>query len=84
MDLYRLRQGLLNGEFRSIDLVSLYGERCQSLGRGLHLSAEESFNTAIKMAEDCDAEITKATIQGRADRLPLLFGIPISVNDLIS
>ena len=42
-DLQKLRQGLMKGKFSSVDLVNVFGERCQRIGRQLNLSTEENF-----------------------------------------
>jgi hypothetical protein len=51
-----LRQGLLSGYFSSVDLVHLFGSRCQSIGRDLCLSTEESFEEALQEAAAKDEE----------------------------
>ena len=55
-----LRQGLFQNEFTSLDLVLIYGARCQDIGRQLHFSTEEMFLEAIEQAKKCDAERQKA------------------------
>jgi hypothetical protein len=42
-DLKELRRGLMKGKFTSVDLVNVFGERSQRLGRLLNLSTEENF-----------------------------------------
>ena len=51
-----LRQGLMKGEFTSVDLVVFYGARCQKVGREMNYSTEELFDSALKKAKECDAE----------------------------
>ncbi len=51
MDVSRLRKGLIDREFSSVDLVHVYGKRCQTIGRLLCLSAEENFENAMAEAE---------------------------------
>ena len=55
-----LRQGLLNGEFTSVDLVVFYGARCQKIGREMNYSTEELFESALEKAKKCDVERQKA------------------------
>ena len=42
-----LRQGLMNREFTSLDLVVFYGKRTQEIGRKMNYSTEELFKSAI-------------------------------------
>lgn len=80
----KLRQGLVKGKFTSVDLVSVFGERSQRIGRQLNLSTEENFIQALKLAKDRDEERAKAKEDGEEDDLPLMHGIPISIKDLIN
>ena len=44
LDLNGLKEGLSKGTFTSKDLVKVFGERSQRIGRTLNLSAEENFS----------------------------------------
>lgn len=46
----------MKGTFTSVDLVNVYGSRCQTIGRQLSLSAEENFEGAMNEALIKDAE----------------------------
>ena len=74
----------MKGKFSSVDLVNVFGERCQRIGRQLNLSTEENFKVALKMAKEKDEERAKALEEGDADDLPLMHGIPFSVKDLLN
>ena len=82
LDVEGLRKGLFAGEFTSVDLVSVYADRSQRIGRRLNLSAEENFNEAWTLAQEKDRERSLARDNGTLDDLPLLHGIPISIKDL--
>jgi len=62
-----------------IDLVSAFGNRCQTIGREWSLNAQENFEEALKMAEEKDKQLKVARSSG--EELPPLFGIPFSVKD---
>ena len=49
-----LRAALASGTVTSVDLVNIYGQRCQTIGRVLCLSAEENFEQAFELARKCD------------------------------
>ena len=49
-DVHAIREGLLQGRFKSIDLVNFYGKRCQTIGRELCYSTEELFTSALQKA----------------------------------
>lgn len=51
LDVKGLQAGLRAGNFSSVDLVHVFGERCQVIARDLCLSAEENFAEAMKLAE---------------------------------
>ena len=51
MDCTQLREELFKGTFTSVQLVHVFGERCQIYGRELCLSTEELFEEAIKLAQ---------------------------------
>ena len=59
-DVTELRQHLMKGTFTSVDLVSYFGSRCQTLGRELGLSTQELFTSGLELAKKCDAERAKA------------------------
>ena len=83
LDVAGLRKGLLAGEFTSVDLVSVFGDRSQRIGRRLNLLAEENLTEAWELAKIKDEERKVAREQGKLDELPLLHGIPISVKDVL-
>jgi len=60
LNVIQLREGLLKGTFTSVDLVTVFGERTQRLGRDLQLSAEENFEEAFEMAKKRDEQIEDA------------------------
>jgi hypothetical protein len=55
-----LQNGLRKGDFTSVDLVNIFGNRCQEIGRNLCLTAEENFEDALKMAAERDKERAEA------------------------
>ena len=81
MDVTQLQEGLNEGKFTSVDLVNIFGDRCQSIGRGLNLTTQENFKNALAMAQEKDEERARAKSEGT--ELGLLHGIPISVKDSI-
>ena len=50
MNITELKEGLLEEKFTSVDLVNFYAHRCYTIGRGLSLSTQENFQTALKIA----------------------------------
>lgn len=50
LDVCKLREELIKGTFSSVDLVTVFSERCQRIGRALNLSTEENFTQALKIA----------------------------------
>lgn len=56
----QLRKGLFEGKFTSVDLVNVFGDRCQRIGRELNLSTEENFNKSLEMAAEKDSLLAKA------------------------
>ncbi len=64
MDVAQLREGLINGDFKSIDLVHLFGKRCVNIGRSLNLTAEENIEEAMREAIIKDNEREKAIKDG--------------------
>jgi Asp-tRNA(Asn)/Glu-tRNA(Gln) amidotransferase A subunit family amidase len=83
LDVCQLREELFKGTFSSVDLVTVFAERCQRIGRALNLSTEENFTQALGMAMKKDQELAKAKKEGRENELGLMFGIPFSVKDLL-
>ena len=75
---------MLRGEFSSVELVNVFGAKCQETGRNLYLTTEENFFKALQMANDKDQERRLAKQSGTQDELPLLHGIPFAVHDQIS
>eukprot|EP00347_Sterkiella_histriomuscorum_P018941 403343571 len=82
LDVTGLREELLKGTFTSVDLVNVFGNRCQTIGRDLCLSAEENFEEAQEIAKICDAQRLEAIQKNEAEKLPPMHGIPISVKEL--
>lgn len=67
-------------------MVYLFSDRCYRIGRGLNLTTQENFLTAIKLAKDRDDELIKLKGEGEEamnEKLGLLHGIPIVVKDCI-
>lgn len=56
LDVRGLREGLMRGEFSSVDLVNLFAERSYRIGRRLCMSGQENFEEAIIMAKKKDQE----------------------------
>ena len=81
MSITDLKKGLIDGKFTSVDLVHVFGKRCQDIGRRLCLSAEENFEEALIEAESKDREREEAKLKGT--QLPPLHGIPISIKDMV-
>lgn len=50
MNIQELRQGLHAQRFTSVDLIAVFGQRCQTEARQLCLSAQECFQDALKLA----------------------------------
>lgn len=84
LDTKQMREELIKGSITSVHLVNCFGERCQRIGRNFNLSAEENFETALRLAEEKDRELQDALQKGEAESLPLLHGIPIAVVDSIN
>lgn len=59
-DMAGLRQGLFEGKFTSVDLVTVFGDRCQRIGRKLNLSTEENYIKALEMAAEKDKQLKEA------------------------
>lgn len=86
MDVTRLREGLIQGEFTSTDLVNVFAERCYRIGRGLQLTTQENFLAALKIAEERDEELRQLKDEGPdaiEEKLGILHGIPFAVKDTI-
>ena len=79
-----LRNGLFAGDFTSSDLVKVFGDRCQRIGRRLNLSTEDNLEEARLAAQDKDREREQAKKNGTLADLPLLHGIPISIKDVFN
>lgn len=84
MGILELRAELIKGSFTSVDLVNLFGQRCLSIGRQLCLTTEECFEQALELAKQRDQERQQAIALGKADELPLMHGVPMSVKDNIA
>ena len=77
---------MIKGTFTSVDLVNVFGERSQRIGRALALTAEENFEEALKLAQERDAELARARAKGpeALAQLPIMHGVPFSVKDQIN
>ncbi len=49
-DVMMLRNMQINGEVSSVDLVSVFAQRCNKIGRKLNLITEEYYNEALDEA----------------------------------
>jgi Asp-tRNA(Asn)/Glu-tRNA(Gln) amidotransferase A subunit family amidase len=76
-----IREHLIKGSFTSVDLVNVYGNLCQTIGRELNLSTKEMFEEAMEEAKIKDSEREEALRQGKVDELPPFHGIPMSIKD---
>jgi hypothetical protein len=56
LDITKLKSGLLEGQFTSVDLVNVFADRCYRVGRSLCLSAQENFLEALVLAAQKDEE----------------------------
>lgn len=76
---------MIEGQFTSVDLVNVFGDRCYRIGRDLCLSAQENFEEALVLAEQKDKERKEAVAKGWKfiKELPLMHGIPMSIKDQI-
>lgn len=85
LDLVGMRNGLLNNEFTSLDLVNIFAQRCYHIGRALSLTTQENFMTAQSIAVDRDLERRKAQDEGEeaVAKLGQFHGIPIAIDDSI-
>jgi len=83
MDVTQLKEGLLRGDFTSVDLVNVFGKRCYTIGRRLCLSAEEDFDSALVEAAEKDRERREAIQNGTQGELPVLHGIPVSIKEMV-
>lgn len=72
---------LLSKEATSVDLVTVYSERCYTIGRRLNLVTEEFYNEALDLARQRDREREEAIRNGTTHELGLLHGIPLSIKD---
>lgn len=54
-----LLQGQFSGRFTCKQLVTVYCERCYRIARELHLSADECFTEALKIADEKDKELKR-------------------------
>ena len=83
LDVKGLQEELRKGSFTSVDLVKVFGERCQRIGRALNLSAEENFTEALELAKERDQEREQSRQEGpeALEQLSQLHGIPFSVKD---
>ena len=61
--------------------MSVYAQRCHTIGRSLNLVTEEYYDEALQMAREKDAETERAIKNKTTDSLPKLHGIPVSIKD---
>ena len=80
-DVAQLRQDLIDSKFTSVDLVNVFGDRCQRIGRALNLSAEENFQEALELAKKKDILLEEMKKSGSLADLPPMHGIPFSVKE---
>ncbi len=50
----------IKGEVTSVEIVSVYSQRCYTIGRKLNLVAEEYYQEALEIAKEKDLETEKA------------------------
>lgn len=83
LDITKLKSGLLEGQFTSVDLVNVFADRCYRVGRSLCLSAQENFEESLVLAAEKDEERKTAISSGykAVQALPLMHGIPFSIKD---
>lgn len=51
LDIKGLQHELRKGTFTSVDLVKVFSDRCQRIGRSLNLTTEENFSEALDLAK---------------------------------
>jgi len=74
-DISQLQQLLKKGEVTSEQLVSVFGERTQKIGRALHYTCDELFEHALQRARELDRQRKQLPEVGP------LFGIPFCIKD---
>jgi len=80
-DVTELREGLMKGEFTSVQLVKLFAKQIMRVGRKNNYHTEELFQEALDQAEEKDRERRQALREGK--QLPFMHGIPISIKEIV-
>ncbi len=80
-DVTMLRNMQINGEVSSVDLVSVFAQRCNKIGRKFNLITEEYYNEALDEARAKDLQTARAIKEKKIQELGALHGIPISIKD---
>jgi hypothetical protein len=80
-DVTMLRNMQINGEVSSVDLVSVFAQRCHTIGRKFNLVTEEYYHEALDEARVKDLQTARAIKEKKVQELGLLHGIPISIKD---
>jgi Asp-tRNA(Asn)/Glu-tRNA(Gln) amidotransferase A subunit family amidase len=82
-DVNELIQLQLSKQVTSVDIVSVYAQRCHSIGRQLNLVTEEYYMEALIDAAEKDRQLAQAIASKTTDKLGKLHGIPVSIKDHI-
>lgn len=80
-DVAMLRNMQINGEVTSVDIVTVFAQRCHTIGRKLNLVTEEYYYEAIDEARAKDLQLARAIKEKNVQELGSLHGIPISIKD---
>ena len=59
-DVTMLRNMQINGEVTSVDIVSVFAQRCHTIGRKFNLVTEEYYNEALDEARLKDLQLARA------------------------
>lgn len=82
-DVTELIQLQITQQVTSVDIVSVYSQRCHTIGRQLNLVTEEYYYEALLDAAEKDKQLAEAIASETTDKLGKLHGIPISIKDHI-
>jgi Asp-tRNA(Asn)/Glu-tRNA(Gln) amidotransferase A subunit family amidase len=80
-DVAMLRNMQINGEVTSVDIVTVFAQRCHTIGRKLNLVTEEYYYEALDEARAKDLQLARAIKEKKVQELGPLHGIPISIKD---
>jgi hypothetical protein len=80
-DVTMLRNMQINGEVTSVDIVSVFAQRCHTIGRKFNLVTEEYYYEALDEARVKDLHLARAIKEKKVQELGPLHGIPISIKD---